>query len=67
MEDEASKYGLQILELLTVPIDCHDEFEVEKTEVSVVLTVKGDWLPTNPDDRRWQKTSKKMEEVHCYF
>ena len=66
LEAEAAKYGLQILEQLTIPIDCLNELEVEKTEVSVVLTVKGDWFPTNPDDRKWQKVYKKMEEVHLY-
>ena len=66
MEKETSKYGLQLLEQLTVPIDCLGDFEVSKSEVSVVLTVKGDWFPTNPDDKRWKRTSKKMEEVCLY-
>ena len=52
-----------MLEQLTFPID-YEDFAVEKSEVSVGLTVTdpGHWVPTNPNDR-----IKKMVEVHYLY
>ena len=55
--------GLQILEQLTIPIDCRHDLEVEKTKVTVALSVTGDWLPIIAKDKKWKKTYKKMVEV----
>ena len=57
-----------MLEQLTLPIDYKD-FEVENSEVSVALTVTdpANWVPTNPNDRTWDETYKKMVEVHFIY
>ena len=57
-----------MLEQLTFPID-YEDFAVEKSEVSVGLTVTdpGHWVPTNPNDRTWDGTFKKMVEVHYLY
>ena len=57
-----------MLEQLTLPID-YEDFEVEKSEVSVGLTITdpGNWVPTNPNDRTWDETFEKMVEVKCVF
>ena len=59
-----------MLEQLTMSID-YEDFEVEKSEVSVALTVTDpvSWIPTNPHDTTWNGTFKKMVEVQylCQF
>ena len=53
-----------MLEQLTLPID-YDKFEVEKSEVSVALTVTDpfDWVPINKNDKTWDEFYQKMLQV----
>ena len=53
-----------MLEQLTLPID-YDKFEVEKSEVSVALTVTDpyDWIPATKNDSTWDETFHKMLQV----
>ena len=64
MKTDAGQLGLQLLEQLTLPID-YEDFEVNKSEVSIVLTVtdSGSWGPTLPTDGKWDANFKRMVEV----
>ena len=68
LKADAGELGLQILEQLTVPID-YEDFEAEKSEVSIALTVTDphSWVPTFPDDDKWDAKFKRMVEVQLGF
>ena len=57
-----------MLEQLTLPID-YEDFEAKDSEVSVAFTVTdpGNWVPTNPNDRTWDETFKKMVQVQFIY
>ena len=64
-----AKFGLELLELMAVSNE-HGDFDAQKggVTVSLVATDPLPWLPTKPNDTKWNAEKKELIQVKfCFF
>ena len=63
LEEEAGKFGLDMLEQFFVPLN--PATDIANCEATVQLKPTGDglWTPSLPEDALWDETNKQLAEV----